>query len=151
MQKQPSRGVHRKMYSENVQKSYRKHPCNLIFLQLSWNHTSACVFSCKFAAYFQNTFPYEHIERVSSGNAVLFVQSKDWWPKDFSTNKKIKQEIIEKNSTASHSQKRNYQYPGKGGGNLPTPSLYLFLNIFISGSKSRHKVFLKRVLAFQLP
>ena len=48
-------------------------------------------------------------------------------------------------------KKRNYQYPGKGGGNLATPSLYLFLNIFISGSKSRHKVFLKRVLAFQLP
>ena len=24
--------------------------------QLYWNHTSAWVFSCKFAAYFQNTF-----------------------------------------------------------------------------------------------
>ena len=48
-------------------------------------------------------------------------------------------------------KKRNNRYPGKGGGNLATPSLYLFLNIFIFGSKSRHNVFLKRVLAFQLP
>ena len=27
-----------------------------VALQLYWNHTSACVFSCKFAAYFQKTF-----------------------------------------------------------------------------------------------
>ena len=27
-----------------------------VALQLYWNHTSAWVFSCKFAAYFQNTF-----------------------------------------------------------------------------------------------
>ena len=25
-----------------------------------WNHTSACAFSCKFAAYFQNTFSWQH-------------------------------------------------------------------------------------------
>ena len=29
--------------------------------QLDWNHTSAWVFSCKFAACFQNTFFYEHL------------------------------------------------------------------------------------------
>ena len=28
----------------------------MVALQLYWNHTSAWVFSCKFAAYFQNTF-----------------------------------------------------------------------------------------------
>ena len=30
-------------------------------MQLCWNHTFAWVFSCKFAAYFQNTFSYEHL------------------------------------------------------------------------------------------
>ena len=30
-------------------------------LQLYWNHTSTCVFSCKFAAYFQKTFSQEHL------------------------------------------------------------------------------------------
>ena len=29
--------------------------------RLYWNHTSAWVFSCKFAAYFQNTFSQEHL------------------------------------------------------------------------------------------
>ena len=30
--------------------------CSIIAKQLYWNLTSAWVFSCKFAAYFQNTF-----------------------------------------------------------------------------------------------
>ena len=30
--------------------------CSFIALQLYWNHTLAWVFSCKYAAYFQNTF-----------------------------------------------------------------------------------------------
>ena len=34
-----------------------EHPCK----QLYWNRTSAWVFSCKFAAYFQNTFSQEHL------------------------------------------------------------------------------------------
>ena len=42
-QKQPSGGVLRKRCSENIQQIYWR------------NHTSAWVFSCKFAAYFQNT------------------------------------------------------------------------------------------------
>ena len=42
--KQPSKGVH------------RKGCCWKSARQLYWNHTSAWVFSCKFAAYFQNTF-----------------------------------------------------------------------------------------------
>ena len=29
---------------------------NKIAKQLYWNHTSACLFSCKFAAYFENIF-----------------------------------------------------------------------------------------------
>ena len=32
------------------------------------NHTSAWVFSCKFAAYFQKTFLQEHLWRAASGN-----------------------------------------------------------------------------------
>ena len=60
-QKQPSRGVLRKMCSENMQQVYRRTPMpkcdfNKVSLQLYWNYTSAWVLSCKFAAYFQNTF-----------------------------------------------------------------------------------------------
>ena len=33
---------------------------NKVALQLYRNHTSAWVFSCNFAAYFQNTFSQEH-------------------------------------------------------------------------------------------
>ena len=44
-------------------------------LQLYWNRTSACVFSCKFAAYFQNTFSYKNFWMTASEficDAVLF-------------------------------------------------------------------------------
>ena len=34
---------------------------NNVAKQLYWNHTSTWVFSCKFAAYFQNKFSYEHL------------------------------------------------------------------------------------------
>ena len=60
-QKQPSRCVPRKRCSENMQQIYRRTPMpkcdfNKVAKQLYWNCTSAWVFSCKFAAYFQNTF-----------------------------------------------------------------------------------------------
>ena len=60
-QKQPSRYVLRKSCSENIQQIYRRTPMpkcdfNKFAKQLYWNHTLACVFSCKFAAYFQSTF-----------------------------------------------------------------------------------------------
>ena len=35
--------------------------------QLYWNHTSAWVFSCKFDAYFQNSFFTEHLRTTASG------------------------------------------------------------------------------------
>ena len=41
---------------------------NKVALQLYWNHTLTWVFSCKFAAYFQNTFSSEHLWRAVSGN-----------------------------------------------------------------------------------
>ena len=59
-QKQPSRGVLRKRCPENMQQIYRtpmpKCNFNKVALQLYQNHTSAWMFSCKFAAYFQNIF-----------------------------------------------------------------------------------------------
>ena len=60
-QNQPSRGVLRKRFSENIQQicwitPMPKFNFNKAAKQLYWNHTLACVFSCKFAIYFQNTF-----------------------------------------------------------------------------------------------
>ena len=56
-QKQPSRGIIRKRYSE----IYRKAPMskcdfNKVALQFYRNHTSAWLFSCIFAAYFRTPF-----------------------------------------------------------------------------------------------
>ena len=61
---QPSRGVLKKSCSENMQQIYRTTPMlkcdfNKIAKQLYWNSISIWVLSCKFAAYFQNTFPKE--------------------------------------------------------------------------------------------
>ena len=69
-QMQPSRVVLRKRCSENMQQIYRRIPTpkcdfNKVTLQLYWNHTSAWVFSCKFAAYFQNTFSQEHLWKAA--------------------------------------------------------------------------------------
>ena len=60
-QKQPSSSVPRKRCSGNMQQIYRrttmlKCDFNKVVLQLYWNHTSAWVFYCKFAAYFHNIF-----------------------------------------------------------------------------------------------
>ena len=60
-QKQPFRGIPEKRCSENMQQIYRRTPMskcdfNKVALQHYWNHTLAWAFSCKFAAYFQNTF-----------------------------------------------------------------------------------------------
>ena len=60
-QKQSLRGVPRKRCSENMQQMYRGIPMpkcdfNKVALQLYWNCFSAWIFSCKFAACFQNTF-----------------------------------------------------------------------------------------------
>ena len=60
IQKQPARCVFRKRCSENIQQIYRRTPMpkcdfNKVAKQLYSNRTLAWVFSCKFAAYFQNT------------------------------------------------------------------------------------------------
>ena len=59
-----------KRCSENMQQIYRrthmpKCNCNEVALQLYWNHISSWVFSCKLAAYFQNTISEEHLWRIS--------------------------------------------------------------------------------------
>ena len=50
---------------------------NKVALQLYWNCTSAWVFSCKFAAYFPNTFSKEHLWTAISearNNIQLFCE-----------------------------------------------------------------------------
>ena len=59
--KRGTSGVSRKRCSEDMQQIYRRTPLpkcdhNKVPLQLYWIQTSTWVFSCKFAAYFQNTF-----------------------------------------------------------------------------------------------
>ena len=49
-----------------------EHPCRSVISIKLLIHTSAWVFSCKFAAYFQNTFSYEHLWVAAS---VLFLSS----------------------------------------------------------------------------
>ena len=60
MQKQPSRGVLRKRCSENMQQISRKTSTLLKSHQQQSNFIEITrVFSCKFAAYFQNTFIFK--------------------------------------------------------------------------------------------
>ena len=88
--KHSSIGVRRKRCLRNRQPIYRKTPMpkcdfNKVALQLYWNHTSAWVFSCRFAAYFQNTFSWEFIWRTASRqlihraiNHLLSIWGKHW-------------------------------------------------------------------------
>ena len=52
LQKQPSRGVLRKRYSENMQQIYRKTPMPCNFIEITFGRRCSPV---KFAACFQNT------------------------------------------------------------------------------------------------
>ena len=77
-QKQPPRGVLKKRCSEKMQQIYMRTPMqkcdfNEVALQLYWNLTSALVFSCKFAAYFQSTFFYGHPWVVASELSKFFL------------------------------------------------------------------------------
>ena len=47
-----------------------------VFLQLYWIHTSAWVFSCKFAVSFQNIFLWEHTWRAASDNYHILKQKE---------------------------------------------------------------------------
>ena len=48
-----------------------KNDFNKVTKQLYWNRTSAWVFACKFAAYFQNTFFTEQLWGTTSEDRVL--------------------------------------------------------------------------------
>ena len=72
-----NRSSHQEVFlGKGVLKIYSKfkgeHPCRsaisikLLCKQFYWNHTSAWVFSCKFAAYFQNTFSQKHLWMTAS-------------------------------------------------------------------------------------
>ena len=61
------------MCSANMQQIYRRTPmrkCDFrkVANQLYWNHTSTWFFSCKFAAYLQDTCFDEHLWRTTSAN-----------------------------------------------------------------------------------
>ena len=71
VQSQPFRGVLIKRCSENMLETYRRTPMpkcdfNKVAKELYWNLTSTWAFSCKYAAYFQNTFSSEHLWRAAS-------------------------------------------------------------------------------------
>ena len=70
-QKQPSRAVPIKRCSESIQQIYSRTPIlksdfNKVAKEPYKKHTSACVFSCKFAVYFQNILPLEHLWRSAT-------------------------------------------------------------------------------------
>ena len=48
----------------------QKYDFNKVALQLYWNRTSAWLLSCKFAAFFQNTFSYKHVLVAASVSSV---------------------------------------------------------------------------------
>ena len=80
LQKQPSRGVLRKRFSENMKQIYRRTPMpkydfNKVAKQLYLNRTSTWVFSCTFAAYFQNTLSQEHLWMAASDTRRLCVDA----------------------------------------------------------------------------
>ena len=71
IKKQPPRSILWKRCFENMQQIYRgtsMPKCNFNKVkQLYSNRTSAWVFSCKFAVYFQNTFPKNNSGRLLLG------------------------------------------------------------------------------------
>ena len=78
-QKQPPKCVFKKRCSENtglISKRTSMPKCDFnkvakqLYWQLYWNRTSAWVFSCKFAAYPQNTFSLKHLWVAASANST---------------------------------------------------------------------------------
>ena len=83
MEKQPSRGFLRKKCSENTQQIHSRTPMpkcdfNKVAKQLYWNPASAWMFSCKFDAYFQNTFSSEHLWRAAAVTRYACTQNLEW-------------------------------------------------------------------------
>ena len=70
MQKQPSRGVLRKRISGNMHQIYRRTPVP------KSDFNKVVLLSCKFAAYFQNTFSKEHLWTAASDYVKTGIWSK---------------------------------------------------------------------------
>ena len=89
--KHPYRDVLIKRCFEDMPKIYRRTPipkCNInkVALQLYWNRTSAWVFSCKFATYFQTPFlknTYGELLMLISKISILrsYMTSQAFWLK----------------------------------------------------------------------
>ena len=78
-QRQPPKYVFKKKCSKNMQQTSGRTPmpkCDFnkvakqLYRQLYWNPISAWVFSCKFAAYSQNTFSLKHLWVAASTNST---------------------------------------------------------------------------------
>ena len=52
---------------------------NKVTKQLYWNHSLAWVLSCKFAAYSQQTFSYEHLLRAASGSYNAYDYQREYF------------------------------------------------------------------------
>ena len=64
-------------YTANLQENTTpKCDFNKAAKQLYWIHILAWVFSCKFTAYFQNTFSYEHLWTAASGYRMF--ENLEW-------------------------------------------------------------------------
>ena len=79
-QKQPSVDFLIKRCSESIPQIYRRAPMlKCVFTKVEkeiyWNHTTGWVFisMSKFAAYFQNTFFWEHIWNAASGGYYWYI------------------------------------------------------------------------------
>ena len=64
-QKQLSRGVLKKSVMKICSKFTGEHPCRSV-ISINLQSTSAWVFSCKIAVYFENTFSKEHTWMAAS-------------------------------------------------------------------------------------
>ena len=99
-QKQPSRCVLGKGVLKICSQFTGEYVCQSsisIKLQLYWNRTSAWVFSCQFAAYFQNTFSWEHLWTTASDvTQCILSLSPCWyeWKWSGSTNHKFQKTKI---------------------------------------------------------
>ena len=94
-QKQPSRGVLNKSCSENMHQAFRRTSmpkCDFdkVAMQLYWNYTLAWVFSCKFAAYFQNT---SFLERLWVGASTFWVFTEIHWQKFLDSDFEIETDL----------------------------------------------------------
>ena len=85
----------------NFKNTFFRRKCDFdkVAKQIYWDHTSAWVFSCKFAAYFQNTFCYEHLRTAASGNFSLITENS--FLTKFSTSK---HKIIDKKQKKTNKQ-----------------------------------------------